>query len=75
MYTVVMDYFLIVQVRSFGNGFTRNIIIFAVDNSLSCDTNNLKNNFLVFGEGSIDNIDGNVGAVEKTFSNNSNKNF
>ena len=36
--------------------FTRNVVIFGVDNSLSSHTDNQKNNFLVLGEGPTDGI-------------------
>ena len=56
-----------------GNGFTKKFVIFGVGNGSSFHTNNLKNNFLVLGEGLTDNINGNVGLVEKRLSNNFNK--
>ena len=36
---------------SFGNAVARNVAIFGVDNNSSSHTDNLKNNFLVLGEG------------------------
>ena len=51
---------------SFGNDLAR--ISFDVDNSLSFDTDNCKNNFLVFGEGPIDDVNGSIGTAEKKFS-------
>ena len=35
---------------SFSNDFTRNVVIFGVDNSSSSSTDNRKNNYLVLGE-------------------------
>ena len=53
---------------SFGNDFTRYVVIFGVDNSLSSHTDNRKNNFLVLGEGLTDDINGSTGTAEKKFS-------
>ena len=36
---------------SFDNDYTRNVIIFGVDSSLSSHADNLKNNFLILDEG------------------------
>ena len=36
---------------SFDNGFTRNVVIFVVDDSSSSHADNCKTNFLVLGEG------------------------
>ena len=36
---------------SFGNSFTRNVVIFGVDNILSSHTDNQKSNNLILGEG------------------------
>ena len=38
---------------SFGNDFTRNFLIFGVDNSSSSHADNHKNNFLVLNEGRL----------------------
>lgn len=46
---------------SFGNGFTKNIVIFGVENSLSSHIDNCKSNFLVLGEGPIDDISDSAG--------------
>ena len=43
----------------------RNVITFDVDNSLSSDTDNPKNNFLVLGEGEAFGINGGFGGPEK----------
>ena len=58
---------------SFGNDYARNIIIFGVNNSSSSHVDNLKNNFLVLGEGDSFCINGNFGAPEKKFSINISK--
>ena len=50
---------------SFGNDFSRNSVIFGVDNSSPSHTNNRKNNFLVLGEGPTDGLNDSTGAVEK----------
>ena len=52
----------------FDHDFARNVIIFGVDNSSSSHTDNLKNDFLVLGEGPTDNINGSIGAAQKKFS-------
>ena len=49
----------------FGNDLARNVIIFGVDNSLSSHTDNLKNDFLILGEGPTFCINGSFGASEK----------
>ena len=49
---------------SFGNDFARNVIIFGVDNSSSSHTDNLKNDFLILGEGDTFGINGRFGAPE-----------
>ena len=41
---------------SFGNDFSRNVVIFGVDNSSSSHTDNCKSNILVFVEGPTDDI-------------------
>ena len=58
---------------SFGNYYAKNVIIFCVDNSLSSHTDNLKNNFLILGEGATFGINGSFGAPEKKFSINFSK--
>ena len=50
---------------SFRNGFARNIVIRVVDNTSSSHIDNLKNNFLVLGEGLTEGINDGVGAAEK----------
>ena len=49
---------------SFGNDYTRNVLIFGVYNSSSSHTDNLKNNFLVLGEEQTFGINGSQGAAE-----------
>ena len=53
---------------SFNNYTAKNIITLGVGNSSSCHTHNLKNNFLILGEGSTFGINGSFGASEKKFS-------
>ena len=63
---------------SFGNGFARNVVIFAVDNSLPRHADNSKNNFLALDEGLTDDNNDSVGESERKFSINfakSNPNF
>ena len=48
-YRVVFDDDLLLI--NFGNDFARNVIIFGLYNSSSFYSNNLKNSFLVLGEG------------------------
>ena len=48
---------------SFDNNFSRNIVIFHVDNSSLSHTDNRKNNFLVLGEEHTDDISGSIGAA------------
>ena len=43
----------------------RNVIIFAVDNSSSSHNENLKNDFLILGEGLAFGINGDFGTSEK----------
>ena len=50
---------------SFSNNFTRNGILFGIDNSASSHTDNRKNNFLVLGEGPIQGINDSTGIAEK----------
>ena len=57
----------------FSNGFIKNIKNFGADNSLSSHTDNCKNNFLLLGEGTTDDINDSVGAAEKKFTINFNK--
>ena len=53
--------------RSFGNDVAGNSVIFRVGKCLSSHTDNRKNIFLMLGEGSTDDINGSVGAAEKSF--------
>ena len=50
---------------SFGNDSAKYVIIFGFDNSSSCRTNNLKNNFLILAEDLTFGINGSFGASEK----------
>ena len=63
---------------SFGNGFARNVVIFAVDNSLPWHAENRKNKFLALDEGLADDNNDSVAESERKFSINfakSNPNF
>ena len=51
----------------FGNESTKNVIIFWVDNSSSSHTDNLKNDFLILGEGPTFGINGSFGVSKKRF--------
>ena len=53
---------------SFDNNYARNVITFGVDNTSSSQTDNLKNNFIILGEGDSFGINGSFGAPEKMFS-------
>ena len=57
---------------SFGNYFARNVI-FGVNNSSLSRAGNRKNNFLVLGEGSTDDINDSIGTAVKKFSINFSK--
>ena len=50
---------------SFDNELARNVIIFGVDNSSSTHIGNLKNYFLILGEGDTFGIDGSFVEPEK----------
>ena len=50
---------------SFCNGFSRNVINFGVDKSLSSHTDNEKNDFVVSSEEPTDDINDSVGTAEK----------
>ena len=50
---------------SFNHDFARKVVIFRVDDSLSSHSDNLKNDFLVLGEGKTSGINGSFGAPEK----------
>ena len=50
---------------SFHNDSAKNVIIFGVDNSSSCNTDNPKENFLILGEGPIYGINGSFGSPQK----------
>ena len=49
----------------FGNGFTRNVVTFDVDNSSSHHTDNCNNNFLVLDERETSGVYENFGAPDK----------
>ena len=49
----------------FDNGFSRNAVIFGVDNSSSSHTKNRKNNFWVLGEEPIYDVNDSVGTKDK----------
>ena len=51
---------------SFDNDYVRNSIIFGVDNSSLSHADNLKNNFLILGEGDTFDVNGSNGAPEKS---------
>ena len=50
---------------SFDNDFAKNVIIFGVDNGSWSHSNNLKNNFSIFGEGPTFGINKNFVASKK----------
>ena len=50
---------------SFGNDPSKNVIVSGVDNSSPSHTDNLKNGFLILGEGSTFGINGRFGASEQ----------
>ena len=50
---------------SFNHDFARKVVIFRVDDILSSHSDNLKNDFLVLGEGKTSGINGSFGAPEK----------
>ena len=52
---------------SFNNDIVRNVVNFGLDNSSSSHADNLKNNFLVLGEGDTFGINGSFGATRKKF--------
>ena len=52
---------------------TRNVIIFGVDYSSPCHSDNDENDFLVLAEGPTDDINGGIGPAEKKFSINFSK--
>ena len=58
---------------SFGDGYRKNVVTFGVDNSASSHADNLKNIFLMFGEGDTFDINGSFDALEKMFSINFSK--
>ena len=57
----------------FSNHCARNVVTFGVDNSSSSHTDNCKNNVLVLGEWSTDDVNDSAGAAEKRFIINSSK--
>ena len=50
---------------NFDNDYARNVIIFGIDNTSSSHADNLKNNFLISGEGDTAGINESFGAPEK----------
>ena len=58
---------------NFGNGLATNVVIFGANNSSSSCTDNLKNNFLLLGEGLTYGINGSFGEPEKKFNINFSK--
>ena len=57
----------------FGNDFTKNVVIFGVDNSSVSYADNYKNNFLVLDEGPTYGVNGNFGSAENKFNINLSK--
>ena len=51
--------------RSFGNGFARNFVVFGIDNASLSHTCYLKKNILVLGERQTEGINDSVGAAKK----------
>ena len=58
---------------SFGSTCARNVVIFDVDNTSSCQIDNQKNYFLVLGEGPTFEINDSFGIAEKKISINFSK--
>ena len=52
----------------FGNDFSRNVVIFGVDNSSSSHFDKSKNNYLILGESPTSDINASFDSAEKTFS-------
>ena len=50
---------------SFGNDYAKNVVVFEVDNILSSHTDNLKNDFIILGDGLTFGINERFGASEK----------
>ena len=53
---------------SFGNRFTRNVIVFGFNNSSSSHSDNLKNNFSILSESLTYSINGSLGSPRKKYS-------
>ena len=53
--------------RSFDNDFTRNVMIFGVDNKLSSHSDNHKNDFLILGQGPTYDINESFGSPKQKF--------
>ena len=51
---------------SFGNGYSKNVVVFGIDNSLSSHVDNQRNNFLVLGDGPLDGINNSTSGAEET---------
>ena len=58
---------------SYGTDFSRNVVIFTVDNSSSSHADNCRNNFLVLDEGQTYGINGSFVSPKKKFNINSSK--
>ena len=58
---------------SFGNDFTKNVVIFGVDNNSVSYADNCKNNFLVLDEDPTYGVNGNFGSAENKFNINLSK--
>ena len=58
---------------NFGNGYVRSVTVFGVVNNSSSHSDNIKNRFLISGEGDTYGINGNFDAPEKKFSINFSK--
>ena len=57
-----------VDVWNFGNGFTKNALIFGVGSTSSSHTDNQKHDLLLLGKGSTYEINGGFGIAENKFS-------
>ena len=51
---------------SFGNGYSKNVVVFGIDNSLSSHVDNQKNYFLVLDDGPLDGINNSTSGAEET---------
>ena len=55
------------NLRTFGNDFARNAVIFGVDDSSSSLSDNRKNNFLILDESPTSDINDSFGTLEKKY--------